>query len=124
MFRNVPECSMFLVLSTPVYGKVFCHKKLYSLAFKGICFNPELKFLFYLVTHNLTESLFSSCCERITPRVSFYLRISLRRAVDKTRNTEHAGTCRNMPEHSGTSRNMPKHEKIKIIFMKKKYIMK
>ena len=30
--------------------------------------------------------------------------------VDKTRNTEHSGTCRNLPEH----------EKIKIIFMKKK----
>ena len=30
--------------------------------------------------------------------------------VDKTRNTEHSGTCRNIPEH----------EKIKIIFMKKK----
>ena len=29
--------------------------------------------------------------------------------VDKTRNTEHSGTCRNIPEH----------EKIKIIFMKK-----
>ena len=32
--------------------------------------------------------------------------------VDKTRNTEHAGTCRNIPEH----------EKIKIIFMKIKLI--
>ena len=30
--------------------------------------------------------------------------------VDKTRNTE----------HSGTSRNIPEHEKIKILFMKKK----
>ena len=29
-------------------------------------------------------------------------------AVDKTRNTEHSGTCRNIPEHSGTSRNMKK----------------
>ena len=33
-------------------------------------------------------------------------------AVDKTRNTE----------HSGTSRNIPEHEKIKIIFMKKNII--
>ena len=33
-----------------------------------------------------------------------------KKAVDKTRNTE----------HSGTSRNIPEHEKIKIIFMKKK----
>ena len=31
--------------------------------------------------------------------------------VDKTRNMEHSGTFRNMPEH----------EKIKIIFMKKKF---
>ena len=23
-------------------------------------------------------------------------------AVDKTRNMEHSGTCRNIPEHSGT----------------------
>ena len=29
--------------------------------------------------------------------------------VDKTRNMEHSGTCRNIPEH----------EKIKVIFMKK-----
>ena len=29
-------------------------------------------------------------------------------AVDKTRNMEHSGTCRNIPEHSGTSRNMKK----------------
>ena len=28
--------------------------------------------------------------------------------VDKTRNMEHSGTCRNIPEHSGTSRNMKK----------------
>ena len=33
--------------------------------------------------------------------------------VDKTRNTE----------HSGTSRNIPEHEKIKILFMKKKNII-
>ena len=33
--------------------------------------------------------------------------------VDKTRNMEHAGTCRNIP-------NIPEHEKIKIIFMEKK----
>ena len=33
-------------------------------------------------------------------------------AVDKTRNTEHAATFRNIPEH----------EKIKIIFMKKNII--
>ena len=32
------------------------------------------------------------------------------RGVDKTQNTEHSGTCRNIPEP----------EKIKIIFMKKK----
>ena len=29
-------------------------------------------------------------------------------AVDKTRNMEHSGTCRNIPEHPGTSRNMKK----------------
>ena len=34
-------------------------------------------------------------------------------AVDKTRNMEHSGTCRNMPEHAGTFRNIPEHEKIK-----------
>ena len=34
--------------------------------------------------------------------------------VDKTRNTEHYGTCRNIPEH----------EKIKIIFMKKEKLIK
>ena len=34
-------------------------------------------------------------------------------AVDKTRNTE----------HSGTSRNIPEHEKIKIIVMKKNNII-
>ena len=28
--------------------------------------------------------------------------------VDKTRNMEHSGTCRNIPEPSGTSRNMKK----------------
>ena len=28
--------------------------------------------------------------------------------VDKTWNTEHSGTCRNIPEHSRTSRNMKK----------------
>ena len=53
-------------------------------------------------------------------------------AVDKTRNTEHSGTCRNIPEHAGTfrnipehpgtSRNIPEHEKIKIIFVKKNII--
>ena len=45
-------------------------------------------------------------------------------AVDKSRNTEHSGTCRNIPEHSGTSRNIPENEKIKIIFMKKNVIKK
>ena len=39
--------------------------------------------------------------------------------VDKTRNTEHFGTCRNIPEHPGTSQNIPEHKKIKVIFMKK-----
>ena len=34
--------------------------------------------------------------------------------VDKTRNTEHSGTCRNIREH----------EKIKIIFMKKEKLIK
>ena len=34
------------------------------------------------------------------------------KGVNKTRNTEHSGTCRNIPEH----------EKIKVIFMKKKLI--
>ena len=29
-------------------------------------------------------------------------------AVDKTRNTEHSGKCRNIPEHPGKSRNMKK----------------
>ena len=38
--------------------------------------------------------------------------------VDKTRNTEHSGTCRNMPEHSRKSGNIPEHEK-KNFFMKK-----
>ena len=38
------------------------------------------------------------------------------RAVDKTRNMEHSGTCRNIPEHPGTSRNM---KKLKYFFMKK-----
>ena len=33
-------------------------------------------------------------------------------AVDKTRNMEHSGKCRNIPEHPGTSRNIPEHEKI------------
>ena len=35
--------------------------------------------------------------------------MGLTEGVDKTRNTEHSGTYRNIPEH----------EKIKIIFMKK-----
>ena len=38
--------------------------------------------------------------------------------VDKTRNTEHSGTCRNIPETPGTSRtNIKKYKKI---VMKKK----
>ena len=32
--------------------------------------------------------------------------------VDKTRNTEHSGTSRNIPEHSGTFRNIPENEKL------------
>ena len=32
--------------------------------------------------------------------------------VDKTRNMEHSGTCRNIPEHPGTSRNMKKFKKL------------
>ena len=48
---------------------------------------------------------------------------ALSMAVDKIRNMEHSGTCRNIPEHSGTFRNIPEHAKIKIIFMKKKIII-
>ena len=52
--------------------------------------------------------------------VSRFCRRHRQVGVDKTRNAEHFGTCRNIPEHSGTSRNIPEHEKIKIIFMEKK----
>ena len=38
----------------------------------------------------------------------------LKQGVDKTRNTEHSGTCRNIPEH----------QKIKIIFVEKKILKK
>ena len=38
-------------------------------------------------------------------------KFELIKAVDKTRNMEHPGTCRNIPEHPGTSNNYNNYEK-------------
>ena len=133
MFRNVPECSMFLVLSTPAKNAIvkaalnfrvrmfvksaviYCSIMLSRVKLTNahtVRGRPTLK--------NNTECFRNGLVRELKEKQRKLSRHSMtskthgphrRKGVDKTRN---------IPEHPGTSRNIPEHEKIKIIFMKKK----
>ena len=88
MFRDVPEFSMFLVLSTTTR--------------KDDGDMRQIKFKFRNQIRAL-KLYYSLCSVESFPTADA--------VVDKSRNMEHPGTFRNIPEHPGTSNNYDNYEK-------------
>ena len=105
IFRKILLLLLLLLLLLFYFVYLFFLENYFIFSCSGMFRNvPACSGMFHVpgFIDGLRELLQEEDVENIRPTLESH-KINLeKQAVDKTRNMEHSGTCRNIPEHSGT----------------------